>query len=144
MTTTAPHRPQALLMPIHRVLRIGGLSALVALPVAALLGFLVAGAPGAWGALIGMGLAVAFFGVTVLVALFTSGMGPTRLGVWVMGSWLVKILILISVLGVLDEQDFYSRVVLFVSLLVGIVGCLVLEALLVTRTRVPYVEPLPR
>lgn len=144
MTTTTPHRPQALLMPIRRVLRIGGLSALVALPAAAAIGYLFAGTPGAWGGLIGMGLAVSFFGVTVLVALFTSGMEAVKLGVWVMGSWLVKIVILISVLAALDQHDFYSRITLFVALLVGTVGCLVMEALLVMRTRVPYVEPAGR
>jgi len=133
--------PTALVVPMHRVLRTGALAALVALPGAALVGFLLAGAPGAWGALIGMGIAVAFFAVTVVVALVTAGMDATRLGAWVLGSWLLKIILLIVVLALLRDQDFYSRPALFVALLVGTAGSLVLEARVVTTTRVPYVEP---
>jgi hypothetical protein len=133
--------PTALVAPMRRVLRVGGVAAVVALPLAAVVGYLVAGAPGAWGALIGMGLAVSFFAVTVAVALITARMDPTRLGIWVLGSWLVKMVLLIVVLALLREADFYSRPALFVSLLLGIVGSLLLEARIVTTTRVPYVEP---
>ncbi len=133
--------PTALVVPMHRVLRTGALAALVALPVSALLGYLLGGTAGAWGALIGMGIAVAFFAVTVGVALLTAGMDATRLGVWVLGSWLVKIVLLIVVLALLRGSDSYSRPALFVALLVGTAGSLVLEARIVTTTRVPYVEP---
>jgi hypothetical protein len=133
--------PTALVVPMRRVLRAGAVGAAVALPVATLLGALLGGAPGAWGALIGMGLAVAFFGVTVAVSLVTARMDPTRLGIWVLGSWLLKMVLLIVVLALLRDADFYSRPALFVSLLVGVVGSLLLEARIVATTRVPYVEP---
>ena len=136
--------PTALVAPMRRVLRTGGLAAVVALPVAAAIGYLLGGAPGAWGALIGMGLAVGFLAVTVAVALATAGMDPGRLGAWVLGSWLVKIVLLIAVLALLRDADFYSRPALFVALLVGTAGSLLLEARVVTTTRVPYVEPGPR
>ncbi len=136
--------PTALVAPMRRVVRLGAIAALVALPASALLGYLVDGSAGAWGALIGMGIAVGFFGVTVVVALLTAGMDATRLGVWVLGSWLVKLVLLIAVLALLRDQDFYSRPALFVSLLVGTVGSLLLEARVVSSTQVPYVEPTPR
>jgi hypothetical protein len=136
--------PTALVVPMRRVLRTGAIAALVALPLSAALGALFAGAPGAWGALIGMGLAVGFLAVTVLVSLVTARMDPTRLGIWVLGSWLVKVVLLIVVLALLRDADFYSRPALFVSLLVGIAGSLLLEARIVSTTRVPYVEPGPR
>jgi hypothetical protein len=135
--------PTALVAPMRRILRVGGIAAAVALPVSALLGFLADGAAGAWGALIGMGLAVAFFAVTIGVALVTARMDPTRLGIWVLGSWLVKMLLLVVVLALLRDADFYSRPALFVALLVGTAGSLLLEARIVTTTRVPYVEPGP-
>jgi hypothetical protein len=146
-TPAAPARPagpQALVAPMRRVLRAGALVAALALPAAALVGWLLAGAPGAWGALIGMGLAVAFFGITVGVALATARMAPTQLGIWVLGSWLAKMVLLIVVLALLRDEDFYSRPALFVALLVGTVGTLLLEARIVTTTKVPYVEPGPR
>lgn len=139
---SAPRRgPTALVTPMRRVLRVGLIASLVALPVAVLIGYLVAGAAGAWGAAIGMGIAVGFFTITVGVALATAGMDATALGASVLGSWLVKMILLIVVLVLLRDADFYSRPVLFVSLLVGTVGTLVIEALVVTRTQVPYTEP---
>ena len=129
---------------MRRILRTGAVAALVALPVSALLGYLVGGTAGAWGALIGMGIAVAFFAVTVGVALATAGMDPTRLGIWVLGSWLAKIVLLLVVLAVLRDASFYSRPALFVALLVGTTGSLLLEARIVATTRVPYVEPVRR
>ena len=139
-----PNGPVALVTPMRRVLRSGAVAALVALPVATLLGWLLGGAPGAWGALIGMAIAVGFFGITVLVALGTARMDPTKLGIWVLGSWLLKMVLLIVVLALLRGADFYSRPALFVALLVGTAGSLLLEARVVTSTRVPYVEPGPR
>ena len=136
--------PTALVAPMRRVLRSGALAAAVALPAAALLGFLAGGPAGAWGALIGMSLAVWFLAVTVLVALATARMDPTRLGAWVLASWLLKVVVLIAALALLRDADFYSRPALFVALLVGTAGSLVLEARVVTTTRVPYVEPGPR
>ena len=44
------------------------------------------------------------------------------------------------VLAFLRGQDFYSRPVLFVALLIGTTGTLLLEARVVATTRVPYVE----
>jgi hypothetical protein len=136
--------PTALVTPMRRVLRIGLLASVVALPVAVLIGYLVAGASGAWGAAIGMGIAVGFFAITVGVALGTAGMDTTALGASVLGSWLIKMVLLIVVLVLLRDADFYSRPVLFISLLVGTIGTLVLEALVVTRTQVPYTEAPPR
>lgn len=132
---------QALVVPMGRVLRVAVLAGLVALPVAALLGWLLGGAAGAWGALIGMAIAVGFLLVTVAVALLTARMDASTLGIVVMGSWLVKVALLMVVLGVLRGETFYSRPALLLALLVGVSGTLLLEGVVVTRTRVPYVEP---
>jgi len=113
---------------------------LIALPVSVLIGYAVAAGPGAWGALIGMGLAAGFFAITVGVALRTAALDVTALGAAVLGSWLIKMILLIVVLVLLRDADFYSRPVLFVTLLLGTIGALVLEAVVVTRTQVPYTE----
>lgn len=133
----------AVRIPMARVLGIGGIAFAIALPVAAALGWLLAGGPGLWGAVIGMAIPVAFFSITAAVALWTARVRVELLGVAVLGSWLLKLVVLIGVLVVLRDADFYSRPALFAALLVGTAGYLVLEAIVVTRTRVPYVEPVP-
>lgn len=133
--------PAAVVLPMRRVLRRAAVIAAIALPAATLLGWLVAGVPGAWGAALGIAIAVGFLLVTVATALATAGWGVSVLGFAVLGSWLVKVLLLMGVLAVLRDLEFYSRPVLLVSLLVGAVGTLLVEAVVATRTRVPYVEP---
>jgi hypothetical protein len=139
-----PARPTALVRPMRRVLWVWLVAVLVGLPAAVIIGYLVAGGPGAWGAGIGMGLAVGFLAVTVGVALVTAGFGANALGASVLGSWVVKMVLLMVVLGLLRDADFYSRPVLFIAVLIGTVGTLLLESFVVMRTRVPYVEPGPR
>lgn len=139
-----PPGPRALVVPMRRILRTAGIAAAVALPVAGLVGYLFDGAAGAWGALIGMGIAVAFLAVTVLVALATAHTDANLLGFAVLASWLVKIIVLIVVLAFLRGQDFYSRPALFVALLVGTAGTLFIEWRVAVTTRVPYVEPVRR
>lgn len=134
--------PTALVVPMRRMLTIGAVCGLIALPVAALLGYLVAGVPGAWGGLIGMAIPICFFAITAVTALVTAHLGPTTLGIAVLGGWLLKIVLLLGVLLVLRGTDFYDRMTLFVALLLGTAGSLLLEALVVARTRVPYVEPI--
>ena len=54
---------------------------MVVFPIAVVPGYLVDGAAGAWGAAIGMGIAVGFFVITVGVALGTAAMDTATLGV---------------------------------------------------------------
>jgi hypothetical protein len=82
-----------------------------------------------------------FLGITATVALATARLSPSTLGAAVLGSWLLKIVVLIVVLVVLDGRDFYSRGVFFVVFLLGTAGFLLVEAFVVVRTKVPYVEP---
>ena len=105
-----------------------------------IVGYLVAGVPGFWGGLLGVGIAVAFFTLTVVVALVTARFHPTLLGIVVMVSWLVKMGLLVVILVFLRSADFYSRPVFFLSLLVCTFGYLGMEAWIVNRTKVLYLE----
>jgi hypothetical protein len=127
--------------PMAAVLRWGSLGALVAIVLAAVLGWVIAGMPGLWGAILGIAIPVAFFSVTVIVALVTLRVRPEVFGAAILGSWILKIAILIAVLAVLSRADFYSRTAFFIAFVVGTVGYLLTEAIIVVRTRVPYVEP---
>lgn len=127
--------------PMSAVLRWGSWGALVALVLAAGVGWLVDGTAGMWGGILGIAIPVGFFSITVIVALLTVRVRPEVFGAANLGSWVLKLIVLIAVLAVLSGADFFNRTVFFVAFLVGTVGYLVAEAVIVVRTRVPYVEP---
>jgi hypothetical protein len=133
--------PQGLVLPMRRALFLGYVAAAVLLPVAGLVGWLVAGTPGLWGAVLGVAVPVVFLSVTGLVALATARMNVAALGATVLGSWVLKLVLLLAFLAVLRGATFYSRPVFFWAFLVSVAGYLMLEAAVVVRTRAPYVEP---
>ena len=104
------------------------------------IGYLVSGESGVWGALLASVLAGSFFAVTGLVAALTANLDVQYLGFAVLGSWLLKIVVLLGALFWLRGQDFYDRPIFFITLLLETIVLLVLEAVLVTRAPVPYVE----
>ena len=104
------------------------------------IGYLLSGEAGVWGALLASILAGSFFAITGLVAALTANLELQYLGFAVLGSWLLKIVVLLVALFWLRGQDFYDRPIFFVTLLLETVVLLVLEAVLVTRAPVPYVE----
>jgi hypothetical protein len=104
-------------------------------------GYLVAGVPGVWGALVGAALAGLFCGGTVVSMMFAVGKGAAATGAVVMGGWLVKIVVLIAGLAVLSRLDFYDRWVLMVVVLIGAVGSAVLDYRAVKGGRIEYVQP---
>lgn len=140
MSEPTPTLP-ALREPMRRALRIGALAFLAAVPVVAVIGYFVDGMAGVWGALLGLALPLAFLSITSIVALATVRLRPDLLGAAVLGSWLLKIIVLIAVLVPLSNAHFYNRMVFFIVLLIGTFGYLALEAVIVVRTRVPYVDP---
>ncbi len=99
------------------------------------------GAAGFWGSALGAVVAGGFFALTALVAVMTTKLAPTQLGVVILGSWLLKIVILMGVLVWLRNQDFYSRPFFFGVLLIQTMVLLILEAFILTRANVPYVDP---
>lgn len=104
-------------------------------------GWLVAGLPGVWGALIGVGLALVFSGTTVVSMLATSHASPQKMAAVVMGAWLGKVIVVIVVLALIRDLDFYSKGVLAAVLAAGVLGSAYLDYRAVSRGRVPYVEP---
>jgi hypothetical protein len=126
--------------PMRAVLRIGSLAFLLAVPLATLIGFVIDGSSGGWGAFLGMAIPFAFFTGTVIVALLTVRVSVSAFGAVVLGSWILKLILLLAVLFFLRDADFFNRPIFFVSFLIGTAGYLVLEALVVIKTRVPYIE----
>lgn len=109
--------------------------------VGSLVGLLVSGTPGLWGALLGAAVTVFFSGTTVVSMLKTTRSGPQTTALVVLGGWVLKMFVLLGVLAVLREAHFYDRYVFAVVLLVGTIGSAALDYRAVSRGRVPYVAP---
>jgi len=106
-----------------------------------IVGWLVAGTAGLWAALIGIGLAGLFCGGTMWSITHTIGAAPVSMAATIMLTWLAKLIILIAVLAFLRGRDFYHPQLLFAVIAVGVVGSLILQALVLKRGRAPYVVP---
>jgi hypothetical protein len=61
-----------------------------------------------------------------------------------MGSYLVKLVVVGLLLALLRDVDGVSRTALGVAAVVGLLLALLVEARVITGTRAPYVEPVPR
>ncbi|NMR19948.1 hypothetical protein HIR71_06875 [Cellulomonas fimi] len=104
-------------------------------------GYLTAGVPGVWGAVLGVVLTLVFSGTTVVSMLVTAASSAQTTAAVVLGGWLAKMVVLVAVLALLRDQTFYDRVVLAVVLLVGVLGSVLLDFRAVRAARIPYVEP---
>lgn len=109
--------------------------------VGVVVGYLVAGTSGLWGAVLGVALTVIFSGTTVISMLKTAGASATTTAAVVMGSWLAKMLVLILALALLRQFDFYDKWLLGGVLMVGVIGAAVIDYRAVARGRVPNVTP---
>lgn len=128
----------ALVVPMKKILRVGAIAFLLVPVVSAVLFFLGQNSAG-WGVLLGGGIPWVFFGVTAVTALRTANVNPSQLGAIVLSSWLLKIIALLGVLAWMRGQDFYSRPIFFVTLLIATIGLLVTEAQISLKAKVPYV-----
>ena len=108
--------------------------------VGVVVGYLVDGTAGVWGALIGVGIALIFSGTTVVSVLRTARSAPTTMMAVIMGAWLGKLIVVIVVLVILKQFDFYNPQVLFLVSIAGVIGSAVLDARAVQRGRVGYFE----
>jgi hypothetical protein len=115
------------------------LAALLVLGV--LVGWLVAGLPGVWGALLGWALAVVFSTTTIVAMLRTVRSSPAKMAGVVMGTWLAKLAVVIVVLALLRPLDFYSKPVFGAVLAIAVIGSALLDYRAVSKGHVPYVEP---
>lgn len=109
--------------------------------VGIVVGYLAAGMPGVWGAVLGVALTVIFSGTTVVSMLKTAGASATTTAAVVMGSWLAKMLVLILALALLRQFEFYDKWLLGGVLMVGVIGAALIDYRAVAHGRVPNVIP---
>lgn len=98
------------------------------------------GLPGVWGVLIGAGVGGSFILLTVITIMGTAKLPPSITMAAVMGSWFLKMVVVIVVMAILSTMDFYTKGAL-VSMLIGaIIAVLGAEVWGVLTTKAPYVD----
>jgi len=123
---------------LTQVLRYTGLLAIVIAVVGGGLGFVFAGTDGLISALIGTALSVLFASITA-----ASIIGAMRFDIAaffgiVMGAWLMKIIVFIVILALLRDAPFVNTIVLFVTVIAGAVGTMLIDVLVVFKSRLGY------
>lgn len=121
----------------------GGVFALVLAVAAGGVGFAIDGQRGLVSGLLGTLFAAFFLGITAGSILFanrfsTSDMFvPIYFGV-VMGGWILKFVLFLVAAWILREQPWVNTTILFLSLIVGVIGTLVIDCVVIARSRMPY------
>lgn len=126
--------------PLLRAVRFGT----IALVVITIISLAVWGGtrdlPGIWGVLIGAAIGGGFVLLTAASVLFTSSTNPATTGAVVLGSWLLKIVVLIVVLALIRDLTFYDRTALMVTTVLALIVVLATEVWGVITARVTYVN----
>jgi hypothetical protein len=143
-----PARPpaQPTSTPVLRdVLKYGLILAGAIAIIGMLLGGLFAGWIGVTSALIGTVMAAVFLSITALSILIANRFIGSDLFVGlffgiVLGGWIVKFVLFLVLAILLRDQPWINPVVLFLSLIAGVIGSLVVDMIVVFRSRVPYVS----
>ncbi len=128
---------------LRRALAWGGVLAAVVLVVSGTLGFIFAGTEGLVSAVIGTLMAVVFMGITAASILLANRFASSDVfvGVFfgiVLGGWLLKFLVFIVLVVVLRDAPWLNPMVLFLSLVAGVIASLVVDVLVVSKSRMPY------
>ena len=133
-------------MPVLKnVLKYGGILGAVIAVVGAVVGYLVDGGVGLVSALIGAVLAVVFLGVTAASILAANKLAHSDFlspifFIVVLGGWLLKFAVFLVALILLKDQPWINPVVLLLTVIVGVVGSLVVDVVVVATSRAPYVD----
>jgi hypothetical protein len=128
---------------LRRALGWGAVLAGVVLVVSAVLGLVFAGTEGLVSALVGTLMAVVFMGITAASILLANRFAGSDLFVGaffgiVLGGWLLKFIVFIVLVVLLRDAAWLNPTVLFLSLVAGVIASLVVDVLVVAKSRLPY------
>jgi len=133
-------------MPILKnTILYGGVLAVAIAVIGSVVGFLIDGSVGLVSALIGAAMAFVFLGVTagsILLAnrIANSDFLNPLFFITVLGGWLLKFAVFLVLLFILKDQPWINNVVLLLTVIVGVVGSLTVDVLVIARSRQPYVD----
>lgn len=129
-----------------RALRLEIIATVVLMLVFGAVGFFVSQTPGVIGGALGAFLAGALSCVTIGSILFANQrfiQNPNFVVIFfgiVAGGWLLKLIAFIVAVVLLRDQSWIDPKILFFGLVAGIVVSLVIDTLVVTKGRLPYVD----
>ena len=129
---------------MRRTLACGFAFAAAIAVVGGVIGLLVAGPIAAWSAVIGAVMAGVFLGITALSILIAVRFDIVAFFGIVLGAWLLKFVAFIVAALALRDQPWINPTALFLSLIAGVIASLVVDVVVVMKTRMPYVSDLQR
>ena len=129
---------------LRRTLAYGFAFAAAIAVVGGVIGLLVAGPIAAWSAVIGAAMAGVFLGITALSILIAVRFDIVAFFGIVLGAWLLKFVAFIVAALALRDQPWINPTALFLSLIAGVIASLVVDVVVVMKTRMPYVSDLKR
>ena len=141
---TSTNTPAPTSIPVLRRILIYGVYVAVAIAVVgSIVGFVVDGGTGVLSALIGTAMSVAFMGITagsILLANRVAGNESAIGGFFgiIMGGWLLKFVVFLVLLVLLQVRAWIQPMVLFFCIIAGVIGSLVVDAVVVMKSRMPY------
>lgn len=112
---------------------------------AAIVGNLISGTNGLISGLIGGAAAGIFFALTLSSIVFANRFSGSEhyvaafFGI-VMGAWLLKFVLFIVGSLILKEKSFIDVKILFISLIIGVIVSLILDSIVIFKTRIPVVQ----
>lgn len=130
---------------LKRVIVWGGILALAIAIIGSVAGYLVDPVRGLASALIGAAIAfgfVAITAVTVLAGIRTSKgdmLHPSFFAI-VLGGWFAKFVVFLVLIVLLKDQPWINTIVLFLTVVAGVAGSLVVDVVVIARARMPYVS----
>ena len=125
---------------LKRTLAYGFAFAAAIAVVGGVIGLLVAGPTAAWSAVIGAVMAGVFLGITALSILIAVRYDIVAFFGIVLGAWLLKFVAFIVAALTLRDQPWINPTALFLSLIAGVISSLVVDVVVVMKTRMPYVS----
>lgn len=104
------------------------------------IGYLVAGMPGFYGALMGLGITAFFMGTSAVIGLLTAKSSIQIAQAAFIGAWIAKMVIVLVVIWLVKDQVFYDPKVFFVVIAASIIAASVIEMRAVMQSRVPTID----
>ena len=133
--------PQPSSVPVlKRSLLFGFLFAAVIAVVGGGLGWLSVGPIGALSVVIGAVMASVFLGITAASILVAIKYDIVAFFAIVLGAWLLKFVLFLVLAVALRDQPWINTTALFLALIAGVIGSLVVDVVVVMKTRMPYIS----
>lgn len=102
--------------------------------------WMIAGVAGLVSALIGAAMALVFTSMTAISVWLGGRLSLGGFFGAVLGGWIVKLVLFIVLVATLKGATFIVGPILFVCVVVSVLGSLALDAIAVSRSRIPTVE----